>query len=337
MKIPDEWRRKHEETTSARVIVNYGIPIVFGVGLGVAALILFFQNLKSDVARTIPWRRFARWALWSLGAFIAVFISGDRIAVAMSQYNTAIPLKTMYGVLGITATLGGPFTFGATLLVFGMAWFFGGRAFGQERMPGWLKMPREYYRDALLIGLGGAAALLGLETLSAVAFQHWSTVHRYAGAAFGADFDAKFPAIAILAGAVQHSLLVTGLIAAIAGFLASYVRRSWLRGLIYLVAAISLVGGNWGDAADLTRQFITELIFVAVVVAGIRWIVRFNLLGYFLILAVLALLGGSSELLKQPDEFLRMNGYALVAALLVLLLWPLLSWMRPAGGGAVAQ
>src|SRR5262249_26466320 len=78
VKIPDEWRRKRQENTLGRMVINYGIPIAFGGALIVTALILFLKNLRSEAARTIPWKRLSRWALWSLGAFAIVFLLGDR-------------------------------------------------------------------------------------------------------------------------------------------------------------------------------------------------------------------------------------------------------------------
>jgi len=328
VKIPDEWRRKRQEVTFGRTVVNYGIPIGLAGGLGLTALLLFLKNLRSETTRSIPWKRLSRWALWSLVAYAIVFAFGDRIATALNQYNTAIPLKTMFGVLGITALLGAPFVFGYALLVFGMAWYFAVRAFGQERLPGWSHMAGAYYRDALMIGLGGAAGLIGLETALQVLSQHWPTAHRAIGAAFGTAFAAKVPALSILAAALQHSLLTSGLLALTASFVASTLRQKWLRYLVFVLAAVSLVGGNWGDPADFTKQLAAQVIFLAVVVFGVRYIARFNLMGYFLILMLLALVPGASELLQHPDHFYRANGYGIVAVLLLLLLWPLAAWLR---------
>jgi len=161
-----------------------------------------------------------------------------------------------------------------------------------------------------------------------VGSQHWPTVHRTIGAAFGADFGAKVPAVAILAAALQHSLVTSGLVALAASFIASTLRQKWQRYLIFLLGAVSLVGGNWGDSADFIKQLAAQIIFLAVVVFGARYIARFNLLGYFLILMLLALVEGAGELLRQPDHFYRTNGYGLVAALVLLLLWPLAAWLR---------
>jgi hypothetical protein len=328
IKIPDEWRRSREQINMARVVVNYAIPIVFAAGLGVSALILFLKNLRSEAARRIPWKTLSLWAFCSLAAFLIVYAFGSTLATRLSQYDTAIPLKTYFAALAIGGLLGAPFTFGIALLIFGMAWYFAKRAFGEERIPNWLTMPGAYYRDALFIGLGGAAALVGLETLLQAASQYWPTVHRSAAAAFGTDFDAKVPALAILASAVQHSLLLTGAILAAAGFLANYARPAWLRALLFILLAVFLVPGNWGDAADLTKQLLAQLIFLSVAVLGFRRMVGFNVLGCLLILLTIALGGGALEMLKQGDSFYRSNGYALLAALAMILLWPFARWLK---------
>src|SRR5258708_21730026 len=71
-------------------------------------------------------------------------------------------------------------------------------------------------------------------------------------------------------------------------------------------------------------------VWIAVIDIGVRYVIRFNVLGYFLILAGLALLGGAGEMLKHPDYFYQANGYGVVAALVVLFWWPFVA-LRGAG------
>ena len=165
VKIPDDWRRKQEELTIPRTVLAIAIPILFLGGLAITVLIIFLKNLRSPEVRSIPWKRLSRWALWGLAAYVLVFALGNRIPAFLSAYNTAVPFKVMLATLAIGAVLGGPFYFGALALIFGMAWYFAKRAFAEENFPGWTGMPAPYYRDALFIGWGGAAALIGLQTL----------------------------------------------------------------------------------------------------------------------------------------------------------------------------
>jgi hypothetical protein len=61
-----------------------------------------------------------------------------------------------------------------------------------------------------------------------------------------------------------------------------------------------------------------------------RRVVRFNLLGCFLIVAGTSLLGGAAELLGQTDSFYRSNGFAVLLGLVLLFAWPLMAWRMSA-------
>jgi hypothetical protein len=240
----------------------------------------------------------------------------------------------MVGV-AISALFGAGFYLGGIGVLLGMAWYFAGRAFGGERLPGASRKPAEYYRDALWIGLGGAGGLLALQRILAFASSYWPTIHRSLPAAFGQDFDAVLPAGAVLGGTLTHGLFMTGVVAAVAAFVAAQVRQTWLRVLLLLGGALALVGGGWGDPADLGKQFFARLILLAVLALGVQYVMRFNILGCFLVVAGTSLFAGAAELLAQPDSFYRMNGYAVLLMLLLLFAWPLAGWrLRGASSAA---
>jgi len=326
IKIPDEWVRKQKELTPIRTIVNYGIPGLFFGGLGITGLILFLKNLKSDAARAISWKRIGFWSLWGLCGYLLVFAFGSFTANLLDAYDTSNPLKFTYAEIAIGGLFGALFAFGAIALAFGTAQFYAVRAFGEERLPTWTGMPANYYRDAFCIGLGGSAALLGLQRLVAVASPHWPTIHRALPAFFGQELDAINPAISSIAGALQHSLLLTGILAAVAAFVAAEVRHPAARLLLLLFGALSVTPGNWGSSADLAKQFLTQLILLSVIVFGVRYVLRFNILACFLVVAGTSLLGAATELLTQPDSFYRANGFVVLAVLIVLFAWPLAVW-----------
>ena len=338
IKIPDDWKRKQEELTLPRMIFTIAIPIVFLGGLAITALIIFLKNLRSDEARSIPWRRISRWALWGLAGYVMVFALGNRIPTFLGAYNTAIPLKIMLGTLAIGAILGGPFYYGALAIVFAMAWYFAKRAFAEENFPSWIGMPARYYRDALLIGLGGAGALIGLQSLLHAISQHWPTAHRSTEASFGTNFDAFVPAASILGTATLHTLLFTGGVALIAASIAAQLRTTWMRAVTFLLATLALMPNNWGSPADFVKQWLAELILLSVLAFGVRYVMRFNILGCFLVLATTALTMDAAELLGQPDRFYRLNGYTVISGLVVLLAWTLLAWLGgPATNGTDRQ
>jgi membrane protease YdiL (CAAX protease family) len=326
IKIPDEWVRKQKELTPARTIINYGIPGLFFGGLGITGLIIFLKNLKSDAARSIPWKRIGLWSLWGLCGFLLVFAFGSYITNLLDAYDTSNPLKFTYAGVAIAVLFGAPFVFGEIALLFGVAWFYATRAFGEEHLPSWAGMPTSYYRDAIWIGLGGSAAVLGLQRLLAVASTHWPTVQRSLPASIGEGFDAVLPSVSFTGATLQHGLVLTGIVVAVATFVAAQVRHPGARLLLLLFGALSMIPGDWGSPADLAKQFLTKLIFLSVLVFGVRHVVRFNILGCFLAVAGTSLLGGAAELLSQPDSFYRMNGYAVLMVLILLFAWPFIAW-----------
>jgi len=330
IKIPDKWRRKHEEFTLARIFFGYAVPILFVTGVAVTALIVFLLNLRSTAARSIPWKRLARWALWGLGAYALLLAFGDFVPNALNAYKTAIPLKTMLGITAIGTLLGASFSYGFLALLFGAAWYFGARAFGEEQLPSWAGMPGTYYRDALFIGLGGTAAWAGLEAISQWIYEHWPSAQQTAGASFGANFDSAIPAAATIGNAVRGGLTETALVALAAAFIASMIRPIWMRAGVSALAVLSFGGfqSNWSDPTDVVKKMVVAAMWIAVIDLTVRYIIRFNVLGYFLILASLVLVAGASELLGQPDHFYRANGYGALIALALLFVWPLFAWRR---------
>jgi hypothetical protein len=330
IKIPDDWRRKQEGFSLPRTLLTYVLPILFFVGLGVTALVILLKNLKSDAARSIPWRRIVSWSIWSLIGFTMMFGLGGIIQTALNRYDTADPLKfTTVGIV-ISALFGAVFSIGGVAMLFGIGCYYASRAFGENRLPGWLGMPADYYRDALWIGLSGAAGLLGFQRLLATISSSWPTTHRSLEAVFGQDFDPFLPAASILGGTLEHGLLLTALVLAIAAFVAAQVPQPGLRILLFLFGALALVGGGWGSPADFAKQFLAKLLLLGVLVFGVHRVVRFNLLGCFLIVAGTSLLGGAAELLAQPDSFYRANGYAVLFGLVLLFAWPLAAWRMKA-------
>jgi hypothetical protein len=337
IKIPDEWRRKQEEQTLPRTIINGVLRYAFLGGLAISMLILFLKDLRSEAARSVPWKRLSRWGLWGLFGYVLVVAFGNRLQMFLDGYDTAIPFKIFLASTGISLLLGALFYWGALAGIFGTAWYYGTRAFGQERLPDWTGMPKAYYRDGLWIGLGGAAGLLGLQALLATASKYWPTAHRAIESSFGSDFDAIVPVGSVLGSTLVHSLLVMGVVALVASFVAAQVSSTWLRVSLFVLGALTLTGTNWGGPADLAKQWLAKAIFLGVVVFGVRILMRLNVLGGFLVLACMALIGSAAELLGQPHPFYRANGYGVSLILLLLIAWPFAAWRMRIGNRAQAD
>jgi hypothetical protein len=110
-----------------------------------------------------------------------------------------------------------------------------------------------------------------------------------------------------------------------------------MRTLTFLLATLALMPGNWGSAADFAKQWIAELILLSVLVFGVRYVMRFNVLGCFLVVALTALVPAGGELVRQPDRFYRFNAYAVGVALVVLLAWPFFKWGARRGNDVETQ
>jgi hypothetical protein len=138
------------------------------------------------------------------------------------------------------------------------------------------------------------------------------------------------PGAAVVGWTVSHSLMFTALVALIAAFVAAQIRARWLRLLVFLLGGLALIGTSWGSPADFAKQWLAQIILLTVYAFGVRRVMRFNILGCFLVLAAMALMSEAAELLAQPDGFYRLNGYAVTAALVILLAWPLIAWRTAA-------
>jgi len=324
IKIPEEFVRAQEEQSLARTLI-FIAQIALYITLVLCVLVFYFKRLRVPPLVNVPWRRMLRWGLFGLGAFLLSFFLGKGVQAILMQYKTAIPLRLYLGTVSVGMFIFSAVVLGGLTLLFGLAWYFAARAFGEDQLPAWLGMPGEYYRDAFFIGIGGSALLIGLRHLLDAVSLWWPTLHRALPSNFSDTFDSFSPAVGIIASTILRALLYTGVVALAAAFLGAELRVRWLRLALFLAIPAAFVSG-WGAPADFVKQFLELLIIFTVVVFGIRRIVRFNLLGCFLILACTALLGSALDLVAQPDSFYRANGYAVLTALAALLAWPLILW-----------
>ena len=115
--------------------------------------------------------------------------------------------------------------------------------------------------------------------------------------------------------------------AGIVGLIQGVTELFPLSSLGHSILIPALVGGSWGNAADYVKQSLTELVLLAVLVLGVRYVMKFNLLGCFLVVFASTALGALSGLLGQDVSFYRTNAFAGLAAMLALFAWPLLAWL----------
>lgn len=324
IKLPEEWIRSQQKQTLPKIIQMTLYWVLVGA-LAVIMLVIYFRNLKSHAAATVPWKRLSLWGLWGLVAILVSEITN--LPVTLHSYLTQVPLKIFYATLGIGFALGPVILFACIAFLFGLAHFFWTQAARGDELPRWLGMPATYYRDALLVATAGSAGYAGFEKLLSLVTRVWPTLHERLTAAIPTGFDSLSPAAQAVASSVYDSLLSAAGIAVLSGFIAVRMKPLWLRLSLWVVATIAMMNG-WGSPGDFAQQFLIHAATILVFWWGVTKIVRFNLLGYFLLMATLMLFGEGTALLRQPNSYLHHNGVMVLSALLLLLLWPLVAWRR---------
>ena len=323
VKIPEAWRDAESRTSVPQLVQTFGFW-TFIAAFGIAALVIFFRSLKQPDVQQVPWRRLAKWCLWVLLSTVVLYAS--RAALLMGSYLTAVSLKTYAALIGISLLLGVAVIFSGIFFLMGLGWLFLERASGRENLPDWLGMPAPYYRDAFCIGAFGSAALMGLARLP-VLFDKWPVLHHAVEAVVPQELESLWPAASAIAGAIDHSFLYLGIIALAAGLIARYIRSKGMRAALVVLFAL-LLASPAATAGGFARSAVFSLLFVAAVWWGVTRVARFNLLGYFLLLMVTALIPQAVELLAQPNAYFHAQGYAVIAIGAALLAWPLVAWQR---------
>ncbi len=330
--LTEEWSRAHTASTLASIAYSVG-RIVLLTGLAVWAIVLFFLHLREQ---KVPWMRVSLWASW--GPLALLVISINRWPALLALYDSEIALGMFQVTLVIGLFFGVLLAYGAVFLVLALGWFFLARAFGEEALPGWRGMPPAYYRDATVLGAAGAAVLLLLlGRLPALVDRWFPTAQRSLGVVFPDSLDALLPAGSAVAGSVFSALFLAGLIGLIAGFVACLGRRPdgslrrWIPPLAFVLMCFFLVG-EWGSPADLVKNAALAAFTVGAMWLAVTRAVRFNLLGLFLAVASLSLVSDALVLLRQQTLWYQWNGWATVAALVALYLWPVV--LGKSGSGA---
>jgi hypothetical protein len=216
---------------------------------------------------------------------------------------------------------------GAVLLP-GLAWFFLERAFGAGRITAWREWKPAYFRDAFCVALFGSAAAMGLARLPAL-LARWPLLRHTLAAGVPQNLDLLNPAAGALASAIAAGFLAVGLLGLAAGLVAAYVRGTWARAGLMILYAV-LMARNVATPGAFLREAALQLLAVAALWYGVAHIAQFNVLGYFLLAALVTLVPSAIDLLEQPNPSLHANGYAVLAIAIAILAWPLMRWQRGA-------
>jgi hypothetical protein len=323
IKIPEAWQDRESRRTSAQLGQSFG-RIVCAAAVVIAILVIFLRNLRSPEVTRVPWRRLARWSLWMLAA--AAVMTANRWPDLLAGYSTVTPLKVYFATLGISQLFSVSLAFALMILILGLAWYFLERAFGPDCIPSWTGMPGSYYREAFFVALFGSAALMGLDRLPEL-LAHWPILRHSLAYSAPQGLDLLSPSAGAIASALANGFRSLALIGIIAGIAGTYIRPLWARvAMIALYAVLSV--SNVVTAGGFLRESAISFITVSALALGAAYIVRFNMLGYFLLAAATSLAPSALELLSQPSGHFHTQGVIVVAVGIALLAWPLALWKR---------
>jgi len=323
IKIPEAWKDAESRTTAAQLAQSFGKTAGIALVL-ITVLVIFFRNLKKPEIARVPWRRLGKWSLWMLLAGIVIF--ANRVPELLMNYTTSMPLAMYYTILFISLLFAVSLYLAAAVLLLGLAWFMLERAFGPGRIATWSGARAVYFRDAFCVGIFGSAAVLGISRLP-VLFARWPLLRHALDAAVPGGLDALNPAAGVIGSAIATSFLLAGIAGLAAALIAAYVRPLWMRGGIMVLYAV-VMATNVATPGAFLREAAYRLVLIVVLWVGVTRIARFNVMAYFLLAAMIALVPGAVNLLRQPNAYFHLNGYAVVAVGLAILAWPLVLWQR---------
>jgi len=323
IKIPEAWRDVESRTTPVQLAQSFGRGICITAIL-IAVLVIFLRSLKQPEIAHVPWRKLALWASWVLIAAIGTF--ANRTPQLLLNYQTTWPLKIFFTVLFISLLFVTALYLVLAVLLLGFSWFFLERAFGPGHIPSWSGMRTEYYRDAICVASFGTAALAGLNRLPEL-FSRWPLLRHTLSAAVPDGFDGFSPAAGSIASAITASFFTLGVAGLAAGLIAVYVRPRWMRAGLLLLYVV-LMATNVATAGGFLREAAFNLVMITALWFGVTRIIRFNMLGYFLLAATAALVPGAIQLIEQPNPYFHVNGYAVVAFAIAMFAWPFIFWRR---------
>jgi hypothetical protein len=331
--VPEEWERAQERTTLGNTAQFIGQMAALAAFV-ISVLVVFFRSLRQASSNVVEWRKLSRGLFVVLIAAVASLVTSA--PQYLSTYQTDKPFGLFAASMLIGLTLFSMLLYSLAVLLLGLGMIFMDRA-GTDGHPisetlRWRGMPSLYYRDVLWIGVCGSVVLAALPRVANLVGAHWSVARYEIASNVPLGLGATWPAVSAVASAVLRGYLLAGVLAVVLGFVACYLRGPVLQALLLLMAAV-LMAPHWGSAGDFAQGALLGVLELAVLWWGAK-LARFNLLGYVLVVLLLSLAAGAQDLLQQPNAFFRANGWALVAAIVVLLCWFAGGWLRRAGGEA---
>jgi membrane protease YdiL (CAAX protease family) len=323
IKIPEAWRDAESRTTAAQIAQTFGMVLLFGMA-AITVIVVAVRSLKRPEIAQVPWRRLYKWSAIVLLASIVAF--ANRAPQLLTAYTTTMPLHTYYAILFISMLFVAAFYAAGAFLLLGLSWFFIERTFGRGWIPEWSGMRSEYYRDAFWIATFGMATIIGIARVPDL-LERWPLVRHRLGASVPDGLDLLNPAMGTMASGILRSFLITGMVAIAVALIAEYIRPQWERAAFVILVAL-LMATNAATLGTFLREAAFHVAVFAIAWLAVKHVLRFNVLGYFLLAAMTVLIPEAIDLITQPNAYFRGNAYAVIVFAAALVAWPLVSWRR---------
>jgi len=316
-KLPEAYVRERSERNLLSNILLL-LRIIFIAGAVTLSLWLIVQRTRH---RELRWGNIIKIAapVSVLGLLGAI----SEAPLFLRNYDTAMPLETFRAVMIAGIVIG------ALGLFLGLACA-AGLLFAVR--PDSLAALKPAHRRAVLVdSLIALAVAAGLAAL--ISQCDWWLIDRFhAQAVLSAGsvdiFGILSPAVSAASGACEEALFELGLLALIGYAIGWLGRRPWQIAVVALAGIAAFVPSQVHTAGEFALHYATLLVAAGAVWLFVRGFAGGNVLAYLLAVLVLAFGRRALMLLEQPYNGLRLQGWAVVFLLVLILVWATASFGR---------
>jgi len=177
-----------------------------------------------------------------------------------------------------------------------------------------------YAKDALWLAISIACAKFGLSALEGQLVHHF---HQYAlipSLPYLEEVNHWIPAISTLGRAFQSSIIYSSILGVYLFVLTKALVRSASRLLFLLLTLLSLQPSLAVTPGEWVSILLIHAVLLLLVLLGIRYYARDNVLAYISIFFVLSLSQSAYEFIRQYSSFLKWNGVFLLLVACAFLL-----------------
>ncbi len=318
-KIPEAFERDRERQTFFS-IAAWTVRIAVTAAGVVFGLWVLIRQIRQGL---VPWRRALLLAIAPTFTAMIVLALSYHLTL-FRNYDTSVPLETYTVTLWVQLAM--QLAFAYVMFAAAAAFIL---SFFPESMAAFRSVRRVLSVDALVLLL--------------LAFGLWHFCHQLAGvladrfhavAFVGIDESSLIglpaPALAGLANVVQ-SIFTRAAILALAVLAVRTLPQRWMIAPLALLAACALVSEEVRTPNEFALEYGLALVWVACALAFCMWFARANCLAYVLVMGMGAVYPAMAELLHSGNAGLEMQGWIILAGVVVCLAWAVVAGLVGSG------